>query len=106
MQRMPPRESEDVPHWPDRFPPVAARVTAPVRLTFAEHEQWWCHDDDSLDEIAAMFVNAPSVALERHQGAGHNISLGVAARAYHLKALAFLEDCLAAARVLPGRADG
>ncbi|MFF7334511.1 alpha/beta fold hydrolase [Streptomyces sp. NPDC008150] len=99
MQPMPPRESDDTPHWPDRFPHVAARVRTPVRLTFAEHEQWWCHDDDSLGEIAALFVNAPRVVVERHLRAGHNISLGATARAYHLKALAFLEECLAAAPV-------
>ncbi|MFD5080854.1 alpha/beta hydrolase, partial [Streptomyces sp. NPDC058371] len=31
-------------------------------------------------------------------GAGHNISLGQAARSYHLRALAFFEECLQSAQ--------
>jgi hypothetical protein len=47
------------------------------------------------------------VSVERQPAAGHNISLGRAARAYHLRALAFLEDCLAARErpLAPGAAE-
>jgi hypothetical protein len=42
-----------------------------------------------------MFTAAPRVDARVQAGAGHNISLGWAARAYHLGALAFAEECLA-----------
>nr|BFE73882.1 hypothetical protein GCM10020092_071830 [Actinoplanes digitatis] len=32
--------------------------------------------------------------MDRQPDAGHNISLGWAARSYHLRAFAFLEECL------------
>jgi hypothetical protein len=66
----------------------------PVRLTFAEHESWWRHDRAALTELSAAFRAAPRVSVEQQPDAGHNISLGWAARSYHLRALAFLEECL------------
>ncbi|MDG4863724.1 alpha/beta hydrolase, partial [Streptomyces sp. T-3] len=89
-------EHERLPPWPVRFPRLAAGVRVPVRLTFAEHELWWRTDDASLASLAAQFTAAPRVQVDREPAAGHNISMGHAARAHHLRALAFLEDCLRA----------
>ncbi|MEU6225961.1 alpha/beta hydrolase [Streptomyces sp. NPDC047042] len=91
---MPTHESADVAHWPDRFHDLAPRVRVPVRLTFAEHESWWRHDPDALTELTGAFTSAPRVVVDRQPHAGHNLSLGWAARSYHLRALAFLEECL------------
>ncbi|MEN8655946.1 alpha/beta fold hydrolase [Streptomyces sp. 21So2-11] len=91
---MPARERSQAAHWPEHFPDVASRVRVPVRLTFAEHECWWQDDDTAVQEITSHF-GAPRVTVDRQWGAGHNISLGWAARSYHLRALAFLEECLA-----------
>lgn len=91
---MPARERAELPRWPRVFPEIAARVRVPVRLTFAEHESLWRHDDEAVAELRSLLA-APRVVVERLDGAGHNISLGRAARAYHLRALAFLEECLA-----------
>lgn len=97
---MPARERHELLGWPRLFPEVAARVRVPVRLTFAEHESLWRHDDEALAELRALFA-APRVVVERQGGAGHNISLGWAARAYHLRALAFLEECLVGHETAP-----
>ncbi|MFC7303693.1 alpha/beta hydrolase [Streptomyces monticola] len=93
---MPLRERRELVGWPDRLPGLAARIRVPVRLTFSEYESLWRHDDEALAEIRALFGAARShgAVVERQRGAGHNISLGWAARAYHLRALAFLEECL------------
>ncbi|MCM6778707.1 alpha/beta fold hydrolase [Nocardia sp. CDC159] len=80
--------------WPTIFPRVARGVAVPVRFTFAEHESLWRHDPKTLRELRAHFTAAPRVIVERQAEAGHNISLGWAARTYHLRALGFLEDCL------------
>ena len=80
--------------WPDVFDALAPRVRVPVRLTFAEHELWWRHDADALDDLRARLSSAPRVVVDRQPDAGHNISLGRTARAYHLRALAFFEECL------------
>ncbi|KIA66745.1 alpha/beta hydrolase [Nocardia vulneris] len=87
-------ELAEAARWPVVFPRLAARVAVPVRCTFAEHEALWRHDPNTVRDMAARFTGAPSVAVERQSGAGHNISLSWAARSYHLRALGFLEDCL------------
>jgi pimeloyl-ACP methyl ester carboxylesterase len=92
---MPVREREEAPRWPKTFASLAGRIRIPVRLTFAEYEAWWRHDDDALAELRAGFSGAPRLVVERLPGAGHNISLGWTARSYHLRALGFLEECLA-----------
>ncbi|GHE16135.1 alpha/beta hydrolase [Streptomyces alanosinicus] len=83
---MPPRETADALTWPSVFRTLAPRIRLPVRLTFAEHERWWRHDDQALDEIRDAVSGAP-VQVDRQPDAGHNISLGWAARRYHLRAL-------------------
>ncbi len=93
---VPAREREDALCWPDRFAGVAARVRAPVRFTFAEHESWWRHDASAVADLVAPFTSCPRVLVDRLPGSGHNVSLGWTARAYHLRALGFLEECLAA----------
>ncbi|GHA00510.1 thioesterase [Streptomyces echinoruber] len=94
---MPEREEREARHWPRLFPALAARVRVPVRFTFAEYERWWRHDEEAVAELTGLLA-AARVRVDRLPGAGHNVSLGWAARAYHLRALAFLEECLAAHR--------
>jgi pimeloyl-ACP methyl ester carboxylesterase len=95
---MPVREAEELARWPGMFEELAPRVRIPVRLTFAEHEAWWLHGERDIAEITARLAAAPVVRVERQPEAGHNISLGWAARSYHLRALAFFEECLADGR--------
>ncbi|MBB5119218.1 alpha/beta hydrolase [Streptomyces eurocidicus] len=91
---MPPREAGEARRWAEEFPRLAARVTVPVRFTFAEHEGWWHHDDETLASMRRLLSAAPRAVFDRQPNAGHNISLGWAARSYHLRALAFVEECL------------
>ncbi|GGZ16354.1 thioesterase [Streptomyces inusitatus] len=86
-------EGAEAARWEERFPAVAAGVRVPVRLTFAEHEGWWRHDPEAISELTGLLA-APRLLVDRQPGAGHNISLGWAARAYHLRAFGFLEECL------------
>ncbi|MRH90101.1 alpha/beta fold hydrolase [Nocardia sp. SYP-A9097] len=90
----PPLELSETVHWPETFAEVAARIRIPVRLSFAEQERWWRIDPATLDELPALFESAPSIGVARVPHAGHNISLGWAARAYHVSALSFFETCL------------
>lgn len=100
---MPERERREISEWPDAFCDIAARVHIPVRFTFAEHELWWRHDEEAVASMIGKMA-APRVLVDRQPDAGHNISLGWAARSYHLRALAFLEECLSQHEVTaPGR---
>ena len=86
-------EGNLVTHWLRDFPALAARIEVPVRFTLAEHERVWEKGPAALAEIGALFTAAPRVALHQQAGAGHNLSLGHAATAYHLSALSFVEEC-------------
>ncbi|MFE1410093.1 alpha/beta hydrolase [Streptomyces sp. NPDC085524] len=91
---VPIREQADMVRWPGLFKDVASRIRVPVRFTFAEHETWWRHDPEALADLRSRLSAAPRLCVDRQPGAGHNISLGYAARSYHLRCLGFLEDCL------------
>nr|WP_179342218.1 alpha/beta fold hydrolase [Streptomyces sp. alain-838] len=91
----PPFEGSDYRGWAEELSVLAARIRVPVRHSVAEHEGWWRSDPRSLASVAALFTAAPFVESVVERGAGHNISLGLTARAYHLRVLAFAEQCLA-----------
>ncbi|GIE92975.1 alpha/beta hydrolase [Paractinoplanes rishiriensis] len=93
---LPAREATDMARWPQLFHRLAPAVRVPVRITFAEHERWWRHDPEALAELRTALAAAPRVQVDRQPHAGHNISLGWAARAYHLKVLGFAEELIAA----------
>ncbi|MFG2130869.1 alpha/beta fold hydrolase [Streptomyces sp. NPDC048751] len=98
---VPPREIEEIHHWPRRYAALAPRIRVPVRFTFAEHERFWACDPASVRDLTAPLAS-PLVCTDRLTGAGHNISLGYAARRYHLRVLSFLEECRAhASRTAP-----
>jgi alpha-beta hydrolase superfamily lysophospholipase len=91
--------------WPAVLAETAPCISVPLRFTFAEHERFFRTDADQRDALRALFANAPSVDVEIQADAGHNISLGWAARAYHLKALAFVEQCAVAANFVASLVD-
>jgi hypothetical protein len=86
-------EMDEAMSWPQRLPHAVAKIKVPVHITAAEHEGFWSVTDQALDELASSFVSAPTVAVSHQAGAPHNISLSLAARAYHLRVLAFAEEC-------------
>ncbi|MEV0276761.1 alpha/beta fold hydrolase [Streptomyces sp. NPDC050610] len=94
---IPVREAAEVDLWPERFEQLAPQIDIPLRLTFAEHEAWWLHDEPDVADLTSRLTKAPVVRVERQPDAGHNISLGRAARCYHLRAFAFFEECLQSA---------
>lgn len=56
VKPMPPRERQEVARWHEIFPGVAARVRVPVRLTFAEHETWWHHDEETVADLTSRLA--------------------------------------------------
>lgn len=92
-----PYEAAMVTTWPRHdFPALAAQVRVPVQFSVAEHEKVWQSDPAALAEIAAMFPASPRFVTNEQRRAGHNLSLGHTAAAYHLKVLSFAEECVVA----------
>ncbi|MCQ9179700.1 lysophospholipase [Streptomyces sp. IBSBF 2953] len=95
--------------WQEDLVRLAARVTVPVHITLAEYEQVWINGPEGLSDLASLFTGSPRVVLHEQAGAGHNTSVGRTALAYHLRVLAFVEECALGVPALPvegGRRDG
>lgn len=82
--------------WQDEFARVAAQVRIPVQYTLGDHERVWQSGQSGLADIASLFTASPRVIVNEQVRSGHNISVGLSAMAYHLKVLAFVEECVVA----------
>jgi hypothetical protein len=93
----PPYEDLMVSNWARQdFPALAPAVRVPVHFTIAEYEKVWQTDTSAITQIEAMFSGTPRFEVHHQPEAGHNISLGHTAAAYHSTVLAFAEECVLA----------
>ncbi|MET8976555.1 alpha/beta fold hydrolase [Streptomyces sp. NPDC004539] len=93
--------------WEAEFAELAANVRVPVHITLAEYEQVWLNGPEGLADLASVFTGSPRVVRHEQAGAGHNTSVGRTSLAYHLRVLAFVEECALGVGALPGEsADG
>ena len=91
-------EAKVTANWPRRdFRELAARVTAPVQFSVAEHEKVWESTPQANAEILTLFSGAQRVELNEMPDSGHNLSVGLSAEQYHQRVLAYLDECLSAA---------
>jgi pimeloyl-ACP methyl ester carboxylesterase len=91
----PPYEATVVDGWAERdFAALAARVRVPVHFTLGEYEPVWLAGLAALADIAGLFTASPRVIVHEQVGGGHNLSVGLAAAAYHLQVLSFVEECM------------
>lgn len=95
---VPLRELHDAHGAPRDLPPIMARITIPVQWTIADQEASSVGGQAMLDHIRSQLPECRHTRLHLQVASGHNISLHHVARAYHLRALAFFEECLALIR--------
>jgi pimeloyl-ACP methyl ester carboxylesterase len=74
-------------------PALATGITVPVQITRADDERSSIGGPEWLDRCGALFTASPRVSLHYQLCSGHNISLHRVARAYHLRAIAFFDEC-------------
>ncbi|MGO9926680.1 MAG: alpha/beta hydrolase [Mycobacterium sp.] len=90
-------EDQMVSDWARQtFPALAPAVRVPVHFSIAEHEKVWQNDASAMTEIASLFSGSPRFTVYRQPDAGHNMSLGHTAAAYHAKVLSFANECVTA----------
>jgi pimeloyl-ACP methyl ester carboxylesterase len=90
-------EVESTTNWPRRdFRATAARVRVPVEFSVGDHEGVWESSPAALADIAALFTASPRVVINEVADSGHNLSVGLAAEAYHQHVLSFVEECVIA----------
>ncbi len=80
--------------WGTRLPQVAAQVRVPVQFIVPEYDHIWRADAEALSPIAAMFSAAPFVDVGVQRMAGHSAELHTLARAFYMKILSFVEECI------------
>jgi len=85
----------DARDYPRSFPAVAPGVRAPVQYVIAQHEASSVGGPETLREAVERLSGSRRVDAWEQAAAGHNISLHRVARSYHLRVLAFFEECLA-----------
>ncbi len=79
--------------WPSDLRAMAPKIRVPLRITFGRHDGIWRTDEDEVTQLRSLFTHVPC-SIDIEPDGGHNLSLGWAARGYHLKVLSFLETCL------------
>ncbi len=80
--------------WGARLPQVAANVRVPVQFIVPEYDHLWRADPEALSHVAEMFTAAPFVDVGMQRMVGHSAELHTLARAFYMKILAFVEECI------------
>lgn len=87
-------EFKEAQKWGARLPQVAADVRVPVQFIVPEYDGIWRGDLESLSHVAEMFTAAPFVDVGVQRMMGHSAELHTLARAFYMKILAFVEECI------------
>jgi pimeloyl-ACP methyl ester carboxylesterase len=80
--------------WSARMPKVAMQVHVPVQFIVPEYDHIWRPDAEALSPVSAMFSDVPFVDVGVQRLAGHSVELHTLARAFYMKILAFVEECI------------
>lgn len=80
--------------WGARLPGVAAQVRVPVQFIVPEYDHLWRPDAEAISHVADMFSAAPFVDVGVQRMAGHSVELHTLARAFYMKVLSFVEECI------------
>jgi pimeloyl-ACP methyl ester carboxylesterase len=80
--------------WGARLPQVAAQVRVPVQFIVPEYDHIWRGEPEALSHVAEMFTSAPFVDVGIQRLTGHSAELHTLARAFYMKILSFVEECI------------
>lgn len=80
---------------PQAWARVMPTIRVPVQFTLAEHDAMQVADRKALEDAHDLLRGGRHRATHLQVSSGHNASAHRIARAYHLRAIAFFEECLA-----------
>ena len=89
-----PSEIKEAIGWPNRVQSVASAITVPVNFSLSEFDALWDSSPDTINQASGMFAQSPLVEARVQRFAGHSVHLHRVARAYNLRTVAFLDECL------------
>lgn len=99
---MPVAEYRDGIAAPALWPQLLPTIRIPVQFTVAEYEAMQETGWAVLEEVRKLLANSRHAVMHLQTGSAHNASLHYVAVAYHLRAIAFFEECIALCRRAPG----
>jgi pimeloyl-ACP methyl ester carboxylesterase len=91
VTKMPSAEFVDARDCPALLPPLLEQIRVPVQVTAAEHELTSAPGAEVLAVTCEALTHVPHRETLVLPGSGHNLSLGFAARSYHVRVLALGE---------------
>jgi len=83
-----------VNEWPTLMP----TIRIPIQLTCADAETMMVSDEKIVEDMKALLRDSVHSRVELQRGAGHDVSAHLVGLAYHLRAVAFFEECSALRR--------
>lgn len=86
-------ELREVLRFPEHLRQISAEVRVPVQMTLGEYDTTWESSASVLDELSQLFPQAPFVDVRRQRFIPHQPGAHLAARAFYLRELAFVEEC-------------
>ena len=92
-----PHEIREAVAWGERVPQVAPKVRVPIRVMLAEHDGIWRATPEIVARLGALHTGSPRVEAGIQPAAGHCNHLHKTARAYNLRTLAFIDECVQSA---------
>ena len=92
---MPVAEYHQAIAMPGKWPTILPNVRIPVQVTMAEDETMQRVGPEMASRAEHYLRNSVYARVAEQKAAGHNASLHHVGRAYHLRALAFFEECIA-----------
>lgn len=95
VRPMPVAEYREAIAMPESWSKVLPRIRIPVQFTAAELEAMQATGSEILEEVQNLLDSCPHKAVHLQRRSGHNASAHKIAPAYHLRAIAFFEECLA-----------
>lgn len=98
VRPMPVAEYREAIAMPESWAKVLPGIRIPVQFTAAELEAMQATGSEILKEVQNLLASCPHKAVHLQRHSGHNASTHKIAPAYHLRAIAFFEECIALRR--------
>lgn len=92
---MPTLEYREAMRMFDDWPTIMPTIRIPIQLTCADAETMMVSDETIVGKMKTLLRNSVHSRVELQRGAGHDASAHLVGLAYHLRALAFFEECIA-----------
>jgi pimeloyl-ACP methyl ester carboxylesterase len=95
IRPMPVKEYHEAISMPGIWPSVLPQITLPVQMTMADDEAMQKVGPEIARLAESLLCNSANLRIFSQPASGHNASSHHIGRAYHLRAVAFFEECLA-----------